>query len=120
MYYNRSLLFLGAKYKGCYKVQQDKASPHQHLNLSLLLTPQACIQACQMLGYQFAILRGLKSGCFCVRNINATEAEDESKCASPCHYNPLYSCGKILYGHVYETSMLYLQPKCLLLFIDEY
>lgn len=102
----------GAKYKGCYKVQQDKASPHQHLNLSLLLTPQACIQACQMLGYQFAILKGLKSGCFCVRNINATEAEDESKCASPCHYNPLYSCGKILYGHVYETNVVPDNSSC--------
>ena len=70
------------------------------------LRPQSCIISCQILGYAYAVVAGLKQGCFCQQQPPSSGKVEEDNCLSPCQSGPTFSCGNFPYGHVYKTGIL--------------
>ena len=98
------LLLQGAQYLGCFNVNLTDADVR--INISTILTPELCIQTCQMLGHKYALVVGTGKGCLCQHAINESKltSASEEKCFSACSYDPIFSCGSDPYGHLYDTG----------------
>ncbi|XP_033632438.1 uncharacterized protein LOC117294035 [Asterias rubens] len=87
-------------YVGCYVQSQLESNYDVSLvTTSSDMTIPSCMDICSMTGFKLAALIG--NGCYCIRDMQATDLSDESQCSTNCPGDSSETCGGKSYASVY-------------------